>query len=46
LVSLPFILYGEWRYTAGVATAAIPLIPAWYGLLITIKETKGLRNEK
>lgn len=41
----PFILYGEWRYTAGVATAAIPLIPAWYGLIITLKETKKLKNE-
>jgi hypothetical protein len=36
----PFVLYGEWRYTAGVATAALPLFPAWYGLLITLKETK------
>lgn len=42
----PFILYGEWKYTAGVATAALPLIPAWYGLLITVKETKKMRNEK
>ncbi|SHJ65954.1 HXXEE domain-containing protein [Pseudozobellia thermophila] len=41
----PFILYGEWRYTAGVATAALPLIPAWYGLIVTLKETKRLRDE-
>lgn len=41
----PFILYGEWRYTPGVATAAIPLIPAWYGLMITIRETNRLKNE-
>lgn len=40
----PFILYGEWRYTAGVATAAIPLIPAFYGLMITIRETKERKN--
>jgi hypothetical protein len=42
----PFILYGEWRYTAGVATAALPLIPAWYGLMITLKETRRLRDEQ
>ncbi len=42
----PFILYGEWKYTAGVATAAIPLIPAWYGLIITLKETQKMRKEK
>lgn len=42
----PFILYGEWRYTAGVVTAALPLIPAWYGLMITLKETKRLRDEE
>ena len=41
----PFILYGEWKYTAGVATAALPLIPAWYGLIITIRETQKLKNE-
>lgn len=41
----PFKLYGEWRYTPGVVTAAIPLIPAWYGLVITIKETRTIRNE-
>ena len=42
----PFVLYGEWRYTPGVATAAIPLIPAWYGLLITIKETSAMKKIK
>lgn len=42
----PFILYGEWRYTAGVATAALPLLPAWYGLFITLKETRRLKNER
>ena len=42
----PFILYGEWRYTAGVATAALPLIPAWYGLYITIVETHKIKKEK
>lgn len=41
----PFILFGEWEYTAGVATAALPLIPAWYGLIITIRETRKLKNE-
>jgi hypothetical protein len=41
----PFIIYGEWKYTAGVYTAALPLIPAWYGLLITLKETKRLKDE-
>ncbi|MDG1902527.1 MAG: HXXEE domain-containing protein [Bacteroidales bacterium] len=39
----PFILYGEWKYTAGVATAALPLIPAWFGLIITLKETRKLK---
>ncbi|MBI1221395.1 MAG: HXXEE domain-containing protein [Bacteroidetes bacterium] len=42
----PFILYGGWRYTAGVTTAALPLIPAWYGLIVTLKETKRIRDEK
>lgn len=41
----PFVLYGEWRYTAGVATAALPLFPAWYGLIVTIKETRKMRYE-
>lgn len=42
----PFVLYGEWKYTAGVATATLPLIPAWYGLFITLKETKRIKNEQ
>jgi hypothetical protein len=42
----PFVLYGEWRYTPGVATAAIPLIPAWYGLIVTLKETGIIKNEE
>ena len=42
----PFIIYGHWRYTAGVVTAALPLIPAWYGLGITIRETRKIRGSK
>jgi hypothetical protein len=42
----PFVLYGEWKYTAGVATAALPLIPAWFGLIITLKETRKLKYAK
>lgn len=39
----PFIIYGEWQYTAGVVTAALPLIPAWMGLKITLQETKRIK---
>lgn len=42
----PFVLFGEWKYTAGAATAALPLMPAWYGLFITLKETKRIRNDQ
>jgi|GEM_PF-476209 len=42
----PFILYGHFTYTAGVYTAALPLIPAWYGLYVTIQETRKIRQAK
>jgi hypothetical protein len=41
----PFVLYGHWEYTAGVATAALPLIPAWFGLYTTLVETNRMKNQ-
>ena len=41
-----FVIYGEWQYTAGVATAALPLIPAWLGLRITLQETKKIKDSR
>ena len=42
----PFVLYGKWQYTAGVVTAALPLVPAWMGLRITLKETRRIKASR
>lgn len=43
----PFLEDGTFHYVSGMYTAAIPLIPAGYGLRITLREVRRLkRNSK
>ncbi len=39
----PFLEDGTFHYTSGMYTAALPLIPAWYGLYITLSEIRKQR---
>ena len=42
----PFLEDGTFHYVSGMYTAALPLIPAAYGLWITLKEVSKLKNKK
>lgn len=42
----PFLEDGTFHYTAGMYTAALPLIPAAYGLYVMMKELRRLKREK
>ncbi len=42
----PFIKDGTFHYVSGMYTAALPLIPAIYGLSITLSEIKKERNKR
>lgn len=38
----PFLEDGTFHYVSGMYTAALPLIPAGYGLYVTIREVKQI----
>lgn len=40
----PFLEDGTFHYVSGMYTAALPLIPAGYGMYITMKEIKKLKG--
>lgn len=40
----PFLEDGTFHYVSGMYTAAIPLIPAMYGLLVTLREMRKERQ--
>jgi hypothetical protein len=42
----PFLEDGTFHYVSGMYTAAIPLIPAGYGLYVTMREIRRLRERK
>lgn len=39
----PFVIDGTFHYVSGMYTAAIPLIPAAYGLRVMLREIRGRR---
>ncbi len=41
----PFMEDGTFHYASGMYTAALPLIPAFYGLRVVLKEIKDIKNE-
>jgi hypothetical protein len=40
----PFIEDGTFHYVSGMYTAALPLLPAGYGLYITVREIRNARS--
>lgn len=42
----PFLEDGTFHYVSGMYTAALPLIPAGYGLFITLREIRKIRQGK
>jgi len=41
----PFLENGTFHYVSGMYTAALPLIPAGYGLFIVLKEVRNIRQK-
>jgi hypothetical protein len=42
----PFMIDGTFHYQSGMYTAALPLIPAYYGLYVMMKEIRAVRSER
>ena len=42
----PFLEDGGFHYLSGMYTAALPLVPAAYGLVVTLREVRRLRREE
>ncbi len=42
----PFVEDGTFHYVSGMYTAALPLIPAGYGLYVTLSEIKKAKRRK
>lgn len=42
----PFVIDGTFHYESGMYTAALPLIPAYYGLYVMMKEIGRVRAER
>lgn len=42
----PFLEDGTFHYVSGMYTAALPLLPAGYGLFITLREIRKIRQER
>jgi hypothetical protein len=40
----PFVVDGTFHYQSGMYTAALPLIPAYYGLYVMMKEIRRIRS--
>ncbi|GLQ54003.1 hypothetical protein [Devosia nitrariae] len=42
----PFVIDGTFHYESGMYTAALPLVPAYYGLYVMMKEIGRIRSER